>query len=186
MSRVDDGSDYEDVFVFEDLVYAMERRLGVVHVYMIRNNSLIKLHDIRYPCECSVRSLSHSIIVTNEHIIQSCPLDTLVSIMDRSFELLWTIPVADISGPWPHLCQVDVEGNILIADHVTNRLLIAHVNQPSSQWRVVNLPDLPHSDGCYAAVWFRHMLYATDYYDRLLTFTPVDAQSLYSPNHLQF
>ena len=177
MSRASDNNVYEDVFVFEDLVYAMEHRLRVVHVYKNRNNSLSRLHDVKYPCECNNTSFHHSVLVTNENIIQCCPNEKLVSILDRSGELLRKIYIADISVTWPTLCQVDAGGNFLIADFATNRLLIAHADQLTSQWRVVNLPDLPDSDGCYAAVWFRHRLYATDYYDRLLSFTRVDAQS---------
>ena len=177
MSSVADGNHYEDVFVFEDLVYAMESRLHVVHVYRNRNNSLIKLHDIRYPCKCNERVFFHSIIVTKDHIIHSCALDTLVSILNRSGELLQKIPIADISSYEPVLCQVDFDGNFLIADSFTNRLLIAHVNQPSSQWRVVNLPDLPDGVWCCGAVWFRHRLYVADWHGRLITFTPVDKPS---------
>ena len=177
MSRVADGNDYEDVFVFEDLVYAMEIRLLVVHVYRNHTNSLIKLHDVRYPCECNFLLLSHSIIVTNEHIIQCCNHDKLVSILNRSGELLRTIPIADISKRQPILCQVDVDGNFLIADRFANRLLIAHVNQPSSQWRVVDIPDFLSDDGSCGAVWFRHRLHVISRCGRLLTFTSVDAQS---------
>ena len=107
MSSVVDGGWYEDVAVFEDLVYAMERRHRVVHVYKHRNNSLTKVHDVKYPCICNDRLLHHSIIVTNEHIIQCCAHDELVCILDRSGELLRKLPIADISGQWPILCQVD-------------------------------------------------------------------------------
>ena len=177
MSRVADGSDYEDVFVFEDMVYAMEWMLRVVHVYRNRNNSLIKLHDIKNPCECNELYFSHSIIVTSEHIIQCCGDGKLVSIQDRSGELLRTIPIADVLKRQPKLCQVDFDGNFLIADRYMNRLLIAHVNQPSSQWRVVNLPDLRYNDGCCEAVWFKHKLYVADLRGQLITFTPVDESS---------
>ena len=177
MSSVADGNHYVDVFVFEDLVYATEFELRVVHVYRNRNNSLIKLHDIRYPCECSDRLISHSIIATNEHIIQCCPGDKILSILNRSGELLRTIPIADFLKRHPILCQVDIDGNFVIADRRTNRLLIAHVNQPSSQWRVVDLPDLRDFLGCCGAVWFRHRLYVADLRDRLITFTPVDEPS---------
>ena len=177
MSSIADSSEYEDVFVLEDLVYAKERRLQVVHVYRNRNNSLIKLHDVRYLCGCNVRYRSHSIIVTNEHIIQCCLGRHLVSILNRSGELLRTIPIADIFNQQPILCQVDVEGNFLIADCWSNRLLITHVNQPSSHWRVVNLPDLPDGVGCWGAVWFRHRLHVAGSYGRLLTFTCLDEPS---------
>ena len=178
MSRVAYGIDYEDVFAFEDLVYAMDRDRGVIHVYRNRNNSLIQRYDvrIRYPCECDASVFDHSIMVTKDHIIQCCADDdNPVSIQDRSGMLLQKIRMADISGNRPFLCQVDFEGNILIADHFTNRLLIAHANQPSSQWRAVNLPDLPDS-GCWGAVWFRHRLHVASRGNRKLTFTPVNAQ----------
>ena len=178
MSSVADGNHYEDVFVFGDLVYAMERLLCIVHVYRNHRSALIKLHDVRYPCECSDRFFSHSVIGTNEHIIQCCGDGKLVSIQDRSGELLRTIPIADVLKRQPKLCQVDFDGNFLIADRYMNRLLIAHVNQPSSQWRVVNLPDLRVRDGCWGAVWFRHRLYVVDLHGRLITFTPVVEQSL--------
>ena len=177
MSSVAYGYNYEDVCAYEDLVYAMEFELGVVHVYRNRNNSLIKLHDIRYPCGCNGSRFSHSIIVTNEHIIQCCNHDKLVSILNRSGELLRTIPIADISKRQPILCQVDVDGNFLIADRFANRLLIAHVNQPSSQWRVVDIPDFLSDDGSCGAVSFRHRLHVISRCGRLLTFTSVDAQS---------
>ena len=177
MSRIADGNDYEDVFVFEDLVYGIERELGVVHVYMNRNNSLIKLHDVGYPCGCNDAVRFHSIIVKNDYIIQCCSRDKIVFILNRSGELLRTIPIADISKHQPILCQVDFDGNILIADSVTNRLLIAHADQPSSQWRVVNLPDLRYNDGCCEAVWFKHKLYVADLRGQLITFTPVDESS---------
>ena len=176
MSHVADRNNYEDVFVFEDLVYAMESLLQVVHVYRNRSSSLIKLHDISYPCGCSGPFRFHSIIV-NEHIIQCCAGDKIVSILNRSGELLRTIPIADIFNQQPILCQVDVEGNFLIADCWSNRLLITHVNQPSSQWRVVNLPDLPDGVGCWGAVWFRHRLHVAGSYGRLLTFTCLDEPS---------
>ena len=178
MSGVAEGNMYEDVFAFEDLVYAMDLMLRVVHVYRNRNYSLIKLHDIKYPCECNELHFSHSLIVTSEHIIQCCGDGKLVSIQDRSGELLRTIPIADVLKRQPKLCQVDFDGNFLIADRYMNRLLIAHVNQPSSQWRVVNLPDLRVRDGCWGAVWFRHRLYVVDLHGRLITFTPVVEQSL--------
>ena len=98
MSRLDyDYNDYEDVFVFEDLVYAMESERGVVHVYRNHNNSLIKLHDVSYPCGCNFLLLSHSIIVTNEHIIQCCNRDEIVSILNRSGELQNVQNVVDVS-----------------------------------------------------------------------------------------
>ena len=173
MSRVDDyGSDYEDVFVFEDLVYAMECFLGVLHVYRNRNNSLTKVDDVKYPCMCNDRLLHHSIIVTNERIIQCCAHDELVCILDRSGELLQKLHIADISGRWPILCQVDVEENFLIADPNTNRLLLAHAKQPASQWGVVVLADFLGFGGCEGAVWFRHRLYVASR-RHLLIFTPV-------------
>ena len=174
MSSVADGNAYEDVFVFEDLVYAMERRLHVVHVYRNRNHALIKQHDVSYPCVCSDRFRFHSIIVTNEHIIQCCPRDKLVSILDRSSELLRKIPIADISGYQPIFCQVDFDGNFLIAYSYPTRLLIAHVHQPSSQWRVVKLPDSPDRISCRGAVWFRHKLYVAGFDGHVITFTSVD------------
>ena len=177
MSRFNDDRYYDDVFVFKDLVYAMEYRLGVTQLYRNRNNSLIKLHDIRFPCGCIGSLIPHSLIVRNDHIIQCCPHDKPVSILDRSGELLRTIPIADILHDHPFVCQVDFDGNFLIADSFTNRLLIAHVNQPSSQWRVVNLPDLPDGVWCCGAVWFRHRLYVADWHGRLITFTPVDKPS---------
>ena len=177
MSSIAGGNYYWDVFVFEDLVYALERWFHVVHVYRNHNNSLIKLHDFRYPCGCNVRFPCHSIIVTNEHIIQCCTAGNIVSILNRSGELLRTIPIADIFNQQPILCQVDVEGNFLIADCWSNRLLITHVNQPSSHWRVVNLPDLPDGVGCWGAVWFRHRLHVAGSYGRLLTFTCLDEPS---------
>ena len=173
-----EGNYYEDVFVFEDLVYAMECRLRVVHVYRNRNNSLIQLYDVRitYPCECDASVFDHSIIVTKHHIIQCCADDDKpVSIQDRYGILLQKIRTADISGHRPFLCQVDFEGNILMADLYANRLLVAHADQPSSQWRVANLPDLPDS-GCWGAVWFRHRLHVASRGNRKLTFTPVNAQ----------
>ena len=173
MSIVADGNLYEDVFVFGDLVYAPEGILRVVHVYRNRNNSLIKLHDIRYPCGCNDRFRSHSIIVTNEHIIQCCAKEKFVSILDRSGELLRKIPIPGISRHKPILCQVDVEGNFLIADRWTKHLIIANVNQSSSQWDVVDLTDLPGRFGCVGAVWFRHRLYVTSG-RHLLTFTPAN------------
>ena len=177
MSRVADGSKYEDVFVFEDLVYAMEWRLGVVHVYRNRNNALIKLHDVRYFCKCNASFLSHSIIGTNAHIFQCCPRDKLVSILNHSGEQLRTIPIAKIFKHQPILCQVDVDGNFLIADRFTNCLLIAHANQPRSRWRVVNLSELSYGFSCCEIVWFRHRLYVADMRHFLITLTPVDEPS---------
>ena len=91
MSRFDDGNnyDYEDVFVFEDLVYTTVGDLSVVHVYRSRRNSLIKLHvhDVRYPCKCKPMYLVHSIVVTKDHIIQCCAVVKLVSVLDRYGEL---------------------------------------------------------------------------------------------------
>ena len=151
---------------------------GVVHVYRNRRNFLIKLHDIRYNCECDNRWQSlfgHSIIVRDEHVIQCCAKSKLVSILNHSGELLQTIPKADILGQWPILRQIDVEGNFLIADRYTNRLVIARADRPSSRWLVVDLPVLPDSAGCRGAVWFRHRLFVADHLGRLITFTPVDA-----------
>ena len=177
MSSIAGGNYYWDVFVFEDLVYALERWFHVVHVYRNHNNSLIKLHDFRYPCGCNVRFPCHSIIVTNEHIIQCCTAGNIVSILNRSGELLRHIPIADISKLQPILCQVDIDGNFLIADRFANHLLIAHLNQPCSQWRVVNFRDSSHLLGCVGAVWFRHKLHAASRQGRLTTFAPVDTQS---------
>ena len=148
---------------------------GVVHVYMNHRNSLTKLHDIRYTCECDNKWQSHSIIVTNEHVIQCCAKNKLVSILDRSGELLQATQKADMFGQWPILRQIDVEGNFLIADRYTNRLVIARADRPSSRWLVVDLPVLPDSAGCRGAVWFRHRLFVADHLGRLITFTPVDA-----------
>ena len=174
MSRVADGNHYEDVFVFEDLVYAMQRRRLVMRVYRNRSNSLIKLHDVRYPCKCSHSVYRHSITVTKDHIIQCCSrTDKLVFILDRSGDLLRKISTTGISGHWPILCQVDVEGNFLIADRWTNHLVIANANQPSSQWDIVDLANLPGRAGCRGAVWFRHRLYVATA-DHMLIFTPVD------------
>ena len=173
MASVDEDNVYVDVFVFGDLVYAVETLLHVVHVYRNRNNSLIKLHDIKYSCECNDRYFPHSIVVTNDHILQCCARNKLVSVLDRSGELLRTIPIVDISGHRLILCQVDDEENFLIADRWTNCLVVANANQPSYQWDVVDLPDLPDSDSFKGAVWFRHRLHvASDC--RLLTFTPRD------------
>ena len=86
-------------------------------------------------------------------------ISILISVLDCSGQQLQTIHAADILGPEPILCQADVEGNILISDLFTNRLLIAHADQPSSQWRVVNMTGLPDGDGCSGALWFRHILY---------------------------
>ena len=177
MALVAYGNRYEDVFVFENIVYAMACELRVVHVYRNRNNSLIKLHDVRHPCGCNHFSLSHSIIVTNEHIIQYCPNGKILCILDRSGELLRKVFIADISGQWPILYQVDVDGNFLLAHRWTNRFLIAHANQPRSQWRVVNLPELSFFDQCVGALWFRHRLHVTDLRGRVITFTPVDETS---------
>ena len=58
---------------------------------------------------------------------------------------------------------------------MTNRLLIANVDEPSSQWGVVDLPDLP-GGGCGGVVWFGHRLYVASDNGQLLNFTPVDAQ----------
>ena len=173
MSSVGDGNRYEGVFAYEDLIYAMERMLRVVHVYRNRNNSLIKLYDIKYPCICNDGFFYHSIIVTNEHIIQCCARDKLVSILDRSGELLRKISVADTTGPYPYLRQADSEGNFFITDPATHSLLITLANQPSSQWRVVDLADWPVSGGCRGAVWFRHRLYVSSD-GHLMTFTPAD------------
>ena len=166
------GNNYEDVFVFEDLVYAMEWALRVVHVYKNRNNSLIKLLDVGYPCACSSR-FTHSIIVTNEHIVQCCPNEKLIYVLDRSGMLLRKILIADISEGWPTLRQVDDKQNFLIADIWSNRLVIANANQPSSQWGIVDLANFPDSEGYRGAVWFRHRLYVESD-GRLLIFTPVD------------
>ena len=178
MSSVANDNIYEDVFVFGDLVYAMELDLRVVHVYKYHSNAFTKLHDIRYTCTCNysrLSNLSHYIAVSNEHIIQCCAVEKHISILNRSGGLLLrTIPIPDIAGQWPILCQVDVDGNFLIADRDTNRLLIAHANQPSSQWRVVNLTYSPSSSGCWGAVWFRHRLHLAGRDGYLLTFTPVD------------
>ena len=172
MSSAADGNTFEDVFVFDDLVYAMEHQLRVVHVYGNRNNLLIKLGDIRYSCDCG-NSFSHSIIVTDEHIVQCCTVGKLVSILDSSGELLRRIPIADISGHWPILCQVDVDGSFFIASSWTIRLAIAHANQPRSRWGIVYLTDLPDHSGCEGAVWFRHRLYLVSS-GRLLTLTPTN------------
>ena len=178
MSTVADGNRYEDVFVFEDIVYAMECHLGVVQVCRNCNNSLVKLNDIRYSCKCNNFSFFfHSIIVTNVHILQCCAPNKLIFILDRSGELLRNIPITDSIGHRPLLHQVDVEGNFLIADRYTNRLLIAHADQSSSRKCVVNLTDFPDRVGCEAAVWFRHKLFVPDTKGRLLSFTPVDAHS---------
>ena len=171
------GGYYQDVFVFEDLVYAMEGRLRVVHVYRIIHKSLIKLRDIKCPCECVGKERIHSIVVTGDHIIQCCAKTKLVSILDRFGELLRKISIAEVSGRMPILRQADVEGNFLIADRVTARLLIAHVDLPISQWHVVSLPDSPGRVYCWGALWFRHRLYVTDHDGRLLSYTPVDATS---------
>ena len=159
MYSLADGNKYEDVFVFEDLVYAMECQLCVVHVYRNRNNSLTRQRGMRYACKGKDRYFSHSIIVTNEHIIQSCIRDNLISILDRSGELLQTKHTADILG------------KILISNLFTNRLLIAHADQPSSQLRVINFTGLPDGDGCSGAVWLIHSLYVASG-PHLLTFTP--------------
>ena len=172
MSSCGHGNHYGDVFVFGHLVYAMEGELRVVHVYRNRENALTKLHDIGYPCKCIGRWLDHSIIVTNEHIIQCCSEDKLVSIMDHYGELLRKITTADSPLRWPALCQVDVEGNILMADRYGNRLLIVQIDHTNSQWRVVKLVDSPGN--VTGAVWFRYRLYATDISGNLLTFVPVD------------
>ena len=150
------------MFVFEDLVYAMDGQRHVVHVYRNRNSWLIKLHEIKYPCECSKRYHAHSISVTYEHIIHCCSDKSLVSILDRSGELLRKIPIVGIFEYRPVLCQVDVEGNFLIVDRMTKRLLIAHTNQQSHQWRIVYLLDLPDGRVFWGAVWFRHRLYVSD------------------------
>ena len=175
MSRFDDGNSYEDVFVFEDLVYTTVGDLGVVHLYRNRNNSLIKLHvhDVRYPCKCKPMYLVHSIVVTKDHIIQCCAVVKLVSVLDRYGEQLRTIRMDDIPKSWPGLCQTDVEGNFLIADRMRNRLFIANAYQPKYQWSVVDLADLSGSGDCGGAVWFRHRLYVVSR-DHLLTFTPVN------------
>ena len=166
---------YEDVFVFEDLVYAIECQLCVVHVYRNHKNSLIKLHDVRYPCGCSNR-YPHSIIVTNEHIIQCCDRDKLVSILDRSGELLRKIPIAYILiyVHEPILRQVDVQGNFLISDCASNLLAVGNAYQPTSEWGVVDFADSPGSDSCRGAVWFRHRLYVASRHGHLLTFAPLD------------
>ena len=173
MSSVAYRYNYEDVCAYEDLVYAMEFELGVVHVYRNRNNSLIKLHDIRYPCKCNAGLFSHSIIVTNENIVQCCASRKLVSIQNVYGELLRIIRISDMSGRQPILRQVDIEGNFLIADRWTKHLIIANVNQSSSQWDVVDLTDLPGRFGCVGAVWFRHRLYVVSS-GGLLTSTHVD------------
>ena len=173
-SSVDDGKDHEDVFAINDLVYAMQRWRRVVQVYRNRSNSLINLHDIKYPCECRSRNFFfHSILVTDQRIMQCCAEDNLVSILDRSGELLRMIPIADIFGHCV-LLQVDVEGNLLTADQWTNSLMIANVDQPSSQWRVVDLPNSPGSRCCEGAIWFRHKLYVTDVDGRFFTLVPVE------------
>ena len=173
MLRVADANEYEDVFVFKDLVYAMERNLRIVHVYKYRNKSLIQVRDIRYPCKCNNKFFLHSIIVTKEHIIQCCVREKLVSLLDHSAQLLRKIPIADTLEQWPILRQVDVDGNILIDDRYSQHIIIAHVDQPSSRWCVVKFPERVGSCG---AVWFRHKLYVADNYEygRLLTFTPTD------------
>ena len=152
----------------------MECQLCVVHVYRNRSNSLIKLHDVRYPCECFSR-FPHSIIVTNEHIIQCCARNKFVSILDRSGELLRKISIAYILRYVyePILRQVDIQGNFLIYGSTSNLLAVGNANQPSSQWGVVDLANLPGRGGCQGAVWFRHRLYAI-FRGHLLTFTPVD------------
>ena len=90
-------------------------------------------------------------------IVKMCKskISILISILDRSGQLLWTVHRADNLGPRPVLCQVDFEGNIFISDLFTNRMLIAHADQPISQWRVVDMTGLPDGDGCSGALWLR-------------------------------
>ena len=161
---------YGDVFVRGDLVYAIEDQPRVMYVYRNHNNSLIKLHSLRYPCKC-LKAPDHSIVVTNEHVIQCCALYELISILDHSGKLLQTIDIDDTFEDRPFLCQVDVEGNFLISDRETNRLLIAHADQPGSQWDVVDLADWPGSGGCRGAIWFRQKLFVVSGH-RLMTYTP--------------
>ena len=170
MSYTFDGKYYEDVFVFDDLVYAMEPSLGVSYVYGNSRNSLIKLNEIRYPCRCNDSLFSHSIIVTKEHIIKCCARFKFVYIMDRSGKVLRRTTIAHISGGWPILRQVDTEGNILFVNRETNRLVIANVNRPSSQWGVVNLANFP---GLVGVIWFRHRLHVASF-DHMSTFTPAE------------
>ena len=152
------GDHYEDVFVFEDLVYAMEGQLCVVHVYRNRNISLIKLHDIRYPCKCNGRILhhdssNHTIVVTNEqHIVQCCAIEKLVSVLDRSGDLLWAITEDSMLGPG--LQQVDVEGNFVTYDIFSQCLLIANANLPASQSLVIK--DLGYFLG-HCRIYFRRL-----------------------------
>ena len=173
---------YEDVFVFKDLVYAMECRLGVVHVYRNRNNSLIGLHDVRYPCGCAGGFPNHTIIVTNVYIVQCCAIHQLISVGDRTGELLQKIPITDKALQYPALRQMDLDGNFLIAERligVRKRLVVANTNQSSSHWDVVNLPIALR---CCNAVWFRRRLYLVYLTGQLLTFTYADLSSL---THLQ-
>ena len=178
MSSVAYGNDYEDVFVFEDLVYAMECQLGVVHAYRNRNNSLFKSHDIIYQCQCKYNFLCHSIIVTNACIVQCCARDKLIFILGSSGKVLQTISLAHISEIYPVLCQIDAERNILVTDRYSNLLLIVHVDQSSSGSGVLNLLYLPQGGGCCGAVWFRHRLHVLGHDDQPMTFTPVDVRNL--------
>ena len=176
MSVNSDGYPYEDVFVFDDIIYAICRGLGNAYVYRNHNNSLIKLTYVFFPCDCFEWLHYHSTMVTNDHILQCCAVKRFISIMNRSGKLLWQIPIADIPGILPILCQVDAQGKILIADSFTNRLLVANAKKSRWKYGFADLVDLPDGFRCWRAVWFRHRLYVTSRNGRLLTFTPVDAQ----------
>ena len=185
MSSFADANSYEDVFVLGGLVYALEWKLRVVHVYNNRNNSLIKLRDVRCFCECGDRLFIHSIVVTNEHIITSCSRGRLVYISDSFGELLRKISIADICDHFLYLNQVDTERNFLVVDSGTNRLLIAHADQPRSHWRVVRLAGFPGRIRFWGAVWFRRRLYVAGRNGELLTFAPVDGSRSWSTAHAQ-
>ena len=84
-----------------------------------------------------------------------------------------------------YLNQVDTERNFLVVDSGTNRLLIAHADQPRSQWRVAHLAGFPGKIRFWGAVWFRNRLYVAGRNGELLTFAPVDGSRSGSTAHAQ-
>ena len=133
----DDG--YYDVCEYNGLVYAASGDDPAIHVYETKT-----WDRIRTITACMSNGIyhNHTLRVTRRGITLACYDNGCIYVLDVSGALQKTHGNRGNAGGYfngPHVCSVESDGSILVADVYNNRLQIVH----DGEWRVLPLQPQP-------------------------------------------
>ena len=139
------------------------------HVYVTRyNDPAIYVYDqntwnrIRTldACKSGGNHFNHKLGVTSRGITLACYNDHCINVLGHGGKLQQKHVLGEFKGP--HLCSVESDGSMLVADHGNHRCLVFH----AGKWGV--LPLNPRPPWPWDAVVTQNALYVVSFEERKL------------------